>query len=47
MPDGTWRHGAPAADAFVVADEFFRGHLATQPRPIGAERLRYVALESR
>ena len=47
MPDGSWRHGAPAADAFVVADEFFRGHFATQPRPIGAERLRYVALESR
>ena len=47
MPDGAWRHGAPAADAFVSADEFFRGHFATQPRPLSTERYRYVALESR
>jgi dipeptidyl aminopeptidase/acylaminoacyl peptidase len=46
MPDGTWRHGAPAADAFAVADDFFREHFSTQPRPLDAERYRHVALES-
>jgi dienelactone hydrolase len=46
-PDGSWQHGVAAADAFVVADEFFRRHFATQPRPVGADRLRYVPLESR
>jgi dienelactone hydrolase len=46
-PDGAWQHGVAAADAFAVADEFFRRHFATQPRPISAERLRHVPLESR
>ena len=46
-PNGTWHHVPAAARAFGDADEFFRSHFLTQPRPISASLVRHVPLESR
>jgi dienelactone hydrolase len=46
-PDGTWRHTPAAARAHGDADEFFRRHLSTQPKPVAASLVKHVPLESR
>ncbi|HZI79127.1 MAG TPA: prolyl oligopeptidase family serine peptidase [Vicinamibacterales bacterium] len=46
-PDGTWRHAPAAAKAHGEADEFFRRHLSTQPKPVSASLVKHVPLESR
>jgi dienelactone hydrolase len=46
MPNGTWQHTPAAASAHRDADEFFRGHFQTQPKPIGAELVKHVPLET-
>jgi dipeptidyl aminopeptidase/acylaminoacyl peptidase len=45
-PDGAWGHSPAAAKAFRDADEFFRSHFVTQPKPISARLLKQVPLES-
>ena len=46
-PDGTWRHAPAAARAHGEADEFFRRHLSTQPKPVSASLVKQVPLETR
>ena len=46
-PDGTWQHAPAAARAFGDADEFFRSHFLTPPKPISTSLVKHVPLESR
>jgi dienelactone hydrolase len=46
-PDGTWRHTPAAARAHGEADDFFRRHFSTQPKPVSASSVKHVPLESR
>jgi dienelactone hydrolase len=46
-PEGTWRHTPAAARAHGDADEFFRRHLPTQPKPVSAALVKHVPLETR
>lgn len=46
-PGGTWQHVPAAAKAHGEADEFFRRHLSTQPKPVSASLVKHVPLETR
>jgi dienelactone hydrolase len=46
-PDRTWHHTPAAARAHGEADEFFRRHFSTQPKPVSASLMQHVPLETR